>query len=89
MTATRENRVHQRLTFHEANILMENLRTQNKAEFMDRLANLSKHTPDSVLRYELNSLKVKLEELSEDEFALLRADVGKGAVLFPANYELP
>lgn len=80
---------HMRLTFHEANILMENLRDQDKAGFIARLQNLSRHTTDPFLRRELSSLNSKVLELSEEEFTILREDVRKGKVLFPPNYDLP
>lgn len=85
----KDNTPHLYLTFHEANILIENLRTQDKAGFIQRLANLSQHTPDPVLRHELTSLNDKILELSEREFATLRQDVLSGKVLFPPNYPLP
>ena len=89
MEIMEHNRAHLYLTFHEANILMENLRKEDKAGFIARLTNLSKHTTDQILLQELSSLNDKLLELSEAEFAALREDVLRGAVLFPANYPLP
>lgn len=80
---------HQYLTFHEANILVENLRTQDKAGFLVRLNSLTHHTTDPTLLRELENLTGKIVELSESEFTELRDDVVNGLVLFPPNYELP
>lgn len=80
---------HLYLTFHEANILMENLREQDKAGFIARLTNLTRNTSDPFLLREIRSLNEKVLELSEPEFAALRAAVSSGEVLFPANYSLP
>lgn len=78
-----------RLSFHEANILLENLRTQNKVAFVARLTNLAQHTTDPFLLQVLVDLNNKILELTEDEFTALREAVSKGEVLFPANYVLP
>lgn len=84
-----DDSAHQFLTFHEANILIENLRYQDKSGFLARLGILAHHTADVVLLRELEHLTAKIINLSEQEFALLRNDTLQGAVLFPPNYPLP
>lgn len=80
---------HMRLSFSEANILLENLRSQDKAGFVARLANLAQNTIDPFLLQTLVDLNEKIMELSEEEFTALREAVSKGEVLFPANFVLP
>lgn len=84
-----ERSPHLQLSFHEANILMVNLRRQNKSGFLARLSNLSSHTTDPDLLLVIEGLKDKILELSEDEFTALREDTIGGQVMFPPNYSLP
>lgn len=76
------------LTFHEANILIENLRSQEHAGFIERLDNLIRNTEDPRLLSELEQLLGKIKDLTPDEFSRLRADTEQGSVLFPPDYSL-
>lgn len=89
MSPTKDSHVHLHLTFYEANILMQNLRNQDKSSFLLRLHELSHHTTDTLLLRELDNLTAKIIELSEPEFTALRSDVHKGTILYPPNYRLP
>lgn len=78
-----------RLTFHEANILIENLRDQNHTDFTGRLENLLRNTKDPRLQAELNQLLIKIHGLTPTEFEQLRTDTNAGTVLFPPDYLMP
>ena len=79
----------------EANILIENLRIlknekpEDKAGCIARLVNLMQNTTDPYLLRELDQLKTKVLNLSEEEFEVLRQDVQNGNVLSVPNYEMP
>ena len=78
-----------RLTFHESNILIENLREQDHQGFIARLDNLLRNTQDPRLLAELEQLLSKLRDLTPGEYEQLRKDTIAGTVLFPPDYFLP
>lgn len=77
-----------RLTFNEANILMENISGKDKTNLLIHLEKLSENTTDEILRRSAISLLKKIALLSEEEYARLIADASKGLVLYPPNYLL-
>ena len=79
-----------RLSFHEANILMENMReNQEQAAFISRLDTLAGNTEDPVLLRELETLIFKVKRLTPTEFRQLYQDTKTGKVFFPHDYPLP
>lgn len=76
------------LSFNEANIVIGSYFLSDFSKYLLRLDTLLKNTKDPYLTEELQSLLEKMKTLSPDEYALLRADCERGAVLFPPNYQL-
>ena len=77
------------LSFNETNILMENYRKQDHVGMIARIDNLLQHTSDPHLKHELNSLLVKIQNLTREEYRLLAADIERAAIIFPPCYVLP
>lgn len=80
---------HHQLSFDEANIVISSIRNMTLSEFQARLDTLQRHAEDSTLLASVTSLIDKVSNMTEEEFRRLREDGASGAVLFPANYELP
>ncbi len=87
--------VHPRLSFDEVNIVLMNIRgtatvpNVTLADFLYRLDNLLRHTPDSCLSGSIRSLREKINELTQAEFEQLCQDSANGTIMFPENYPLP
>lgn len=75
-----------RLTFNEANILMENIKGRDKAELLFHLENLYRNSSDEILEKSTLSLLKKIANLSENEYARLTSDALDGRILYPPNY---
>ena len=87
------------LTFFEANILIENMkttvpetkeiRTRQKRDLFARLKKIVDNTEDLVLKDAASSLLLKLAQLNQADYDRLCQDFQTGDLLFPANYRLP
>ncbi len=87
------------LTFFEANILVENMKTtdgetkttrvRRKPELLSRLKAILDNTQDPVLKEATQTLIGKLAQLSQKDYDQLAKDCQTGDLLFPANYRLP
>jgi len=75
-----------RLTFNEANILMENIKGRDKSELLFQLENLYRNSSDEILEKSTLSLLKKIANLSENEYARLTSDALDGRILYPPNY---
>lgn len=94
-TVRASSRIHPRLTFDEVNIVLMNIRPERNSnsislpEFLYRLENLLRHTPDSCLSNSIRSLQEKIRHLSQAEFTQLCKDSASGKIMSPENYPLP
>lgn len=87
------------LTFLEANILVENLKTtdpetrktkiRQRAELFARLKQLIENTSDPVLQDAARTLLWKLAQLRQADYEQLSKDFQTSDLLFPGNYRLP
>lgn len=77
-----------RLTFNEANIIMENFKVQGKPALLARILDLQNHTKDATLREDAKTLLWKLAKMSDADYARLCTAAADGTLLFPGNYRL-
>lgn len=77
-----------RLSFNEANILMENIKGMDKSTLVLRLKELSKTVSDVILKESTVSLLHKIANLTDEEFDKLKKEAALNHITYPPNFTL-
>lgn len=72
--------------FNEINIMMQNMNSANREEFLKQLNVLEWYTQDSALRSSIGGLLEKICELTDEEFQGLYQDIKAGGVSTMEGY---
>ena len=75
--------------FNEINIIIQNLTSPNKQEFLTRLYHLKSNTKDAMLLQSIKTLTNKVMESSDQQFRILYEDVKANHILTTEGYLLP
>lgn len=75
--------------FNEINIMLQNLTSQNKEEFVTKLYQLKKYTKDAMLLQSINTLTKKMISCSDKQFQIIYQDIKENAVSSTDGYDIP
>lgn len=75
--------------FNEINIMLQNLTSQNKEEFVTKLYQLKKYTKDAMLLQSINTLTKKMISCSDKQFQIIYQDIKESAVSSTDGYDIP